>query len=147
MPFLIPLAGLALGALGRLISNRRSQSALSAASTSGSQEASRSETGLSTAASGITSLPTGAPILSGQTKPQTTLESQGFQENSGDEASRAASPLVRQPATGPVQQNKGTDTPTPGGDAGLAARLGRESVEASKKKNREQTAISNAALQ
>ncbi len=54
-----------------------------------------------------------------------------------------------QPATGPVKQNQGIDSPTPipGDNAGLAARLGKESEERSKRRNKKQQAgIGTAAL-
>lgn len=131
--FLIPLAGLALGALGRLIFNRRSQGALNSASRSGSMESMTSETGLSTAASG--SKPSTEQF--GSVTSQTTNRNEGI----GDKT-----PGATQPATGPVRQNQNTDSPTPSTDAGLAARLGRESQQASRKKNLDQQQVSNAAL-
>lgn len=152
MPFLIPLAGLALGALGNLIRNRRTQQALGSATIT-ANSSTPSETGLGTAAtSGDASPPVGAAQTSGGDRisdqdrgvgpGSKTLSNAGTSE--GPETSSAT-----QPATGPVQQNQGSDSPTPpaGQDAGLAARLGRESIAASKRKNREQQAgVSNAAL-
>jgi hypothetical protein len=142
--FLIPLAGLALGALGNLIRNRRAQQALGNATIT-ANASTPAETGLSTAAtSGDASPPVGAAQTSGGDRISDQDRGVGPSSKEGPET-----PPATQPATGPVQQNQGMDSPTPpaGQDAGLAARLGRETVAASKRKNREQKAgVSNAAL-
>ncbi len=137
MPFLIPIAGLALGALGRLIGKKRSARALENA-TAASGAPTPSETSLSTAASSSTSV---------QQEPQ-----QSYSELS-KKPPTALKPhetqTAQQPATGPVQQNRGVDSPTPapGDNAGLVARLGREAKTRSRKRNKEQQArVSNAAL-
>lgn len=137
MPFLIPLAGLALGALGRLISNRRSQNALNKASGSGFLESTTSETSTSMSDSALE-----------DTRVEDRQTEGKFVRPKAEET-----PQATEPATGPVQQNQGDDSPTPSTegeappDAGLAARLGRESAAASRKKNRtQQSTVSNAAL-
>lgn len=154
--FLIPLAGLALGALGNLIRNRRAQQALGNATIT-ANASTPAETGLSTAAtSGNASPSIGAAQTSGgdRISDQDRGVGPGSKEGPPSDTQQAgiglvSPPIPMAPATGPVQQNQGADSPTPpaGQDAGLAARLGRESVAASRRKNREQQAgVSNAAL-
>ncbi len=166
MPFLIPLAGLALGALGKLISNRRSIQALgNATATAGASTP--SETGLSTAATSGNAGPSHGIATSstasqdpGQQVSAASSDPRNRRDISAPNRGAGVGTNAIQPATGPVQQNKGPNVTisqveqgtsqigqTSGGDAGLAGRLGRESIERSKKRNKEQQAsISNAAL-
>lgn len=146
MAFLIPLAGLALGALGRLISQKRTQQALGSASAAASANT-PSETGLSTAATGTgttnTSRPA-TPATGGQSGMRNTgMTGVGIVARKPEEGVPAT-----QPATGPVQQNQGTGSPTPasGQDAGMAARLGQEAVDRSRRRNKkQQERVSNSA--
>ena len=148
--FLIPLAGLALGALGNLIRNRRAQQALGNATIT-ANASTPAETGLSTAATSSNAgydpqqlgLESSTRIAQGRNSQANPVQTGSTPEQEDNSVS------TTQPATGPVQQNQGVDSPTPpaGQDAGLAARLGRESVAASRRKNREQqVGVSNAAL-
>lgn len=145
--FLIPLAGLALGALGKLIGGRRSARALSSA-TAAAGASTPSETGLSTAAA------SGMGTSHGVATSSTAAQDPGQTVSRGSSDPRKSKSVrvgvqATQPATGPVQQNQGpgSPTPAPGDNAGLGARLGRESVKRSVRRNREQqTALSNAAL-
>jgi len=154
--FLIPLAGLALGALGNLVRNRRAQQALGNAITL-SGTSMPSETGLSTAATSGDASPTiGAAQTSGGNRVSDQDRGVGPGSKGGPDVppvtppgTPPGTPPVTQPATGPVQQNRGTDSPTPriGQDETLAMRLGQESVQRSRRRNREQRAgVSNAAL-
>lgn len=192
MPFLIPLAGLALGALGQLFRNNRSAAASSSANALASANT-PSETSLSTAASGGGTSHIGGSALaagsgrnatgpSGQTSSSRNRATNRF--NNADlsniqPSNRTTTPPIGRaeadalvdrfrrrspsdstqtggdpvsaitPATGPVQQNSGGDSPTPavGQDAGLGARLGAASIAASRKKNKDQQKkVSNAAL-
>ena len=137
--FLIPLAGLALGALGQLFRKQRSLQALSQASATATADT-PSETGLSTAASSDSA----SPVAQQQSAESAAQDPSQNQTGTGGDPVSAT-----QPATGPVQQNQGGDSPTPaqGQDAGLAARLGAEKAAESRRKNRSQQAsVSNAAL-
>lgn len=135
--FLIPIAGLALGALGKLINNRRSQSALAQATASGNA-ATPSETGVSTAAANVDIMATNdaANVQSqndwGNQASQDAWEARG---QGGDSPSGSSPLTTTDPATGPPQQNQTTPS---NGDAGLAARLGLASAIESRRKNREQ---------
>lgn len=148
--FLIPLAGLALGALGRLINNRRSQDALSNATTTAVGDT-PSETNASTVGSAATAEQFGKPVGVDTNRGGTpTLANPGDFEDPIDQAASNAArggPIGTQPATGPVQQNQGSGSPPSNDNAGLAARLGRAAIEKSRKRNVEQQGrVSNAAL-
>ncbi|MCK5641833.1 MAG: hypothetical protein KAJ19_13605 [Gammaproteobacteria bacterium] len=141
--FLIPLAGMALGALGRLAAQRRSARAQGQASAAATAPK-PSETGMATAA--MSPAGTSQTASAGQSSRQ-PIVLQTKEKTGGGLTSEG--PRATQPATGPVQQNQGLATPTPtiGDNAGLAARLGAESKKRSAKKNREQqAALSNQAL-
>ena len=114
----IPLAGLALGVIGQLAKRRKgrqqqdqSNAALSSATSKAAGTKARDE---ATERASTRNAETPAQ--------QTARESQGMQENSGDEASKKPGKLVR-------PGEAGEDDP------GLAARLGRESLERARKKN------------
>lgn len=109
---LVPMSGLAMGALGRLITNRRSQQALAAAPTSGSQEATTSETSLATAASD--SFGPDAQTKKKKRKPQAV--------------SQDVQATVTQPATGPVLQNQGGRSPEATESAGVEGRIRQAQV-------------------
>ncbi len=150
MPFLIPLAGLALGALGRLASLKRSRDALSAAGASVQGSSNEVASALSSASTAVAPLEGPAPpAAAGRPSPARPGVAQiGSGAGTSSDADRGVGEGSKtgptggtQPATGPVQQNQGSDSPTPapGDDAGLAARLGRQSVRDAKTKNRSQT--------
>lgn len=155
--FLIPLAGLALGALGRLINTRRSAAALSNAS--GMAVASTpSETGLSTAATSPTAAegaketgtPGGMRAGAGTEGQAPGTAKTGGRTQAGVEARRSA-------ANERVNNQGGTSAPSlppslsPPGEGGgggpSAAQIGEEAVRRSRLRNRQQQGrISNAAL-
>ena len=128
--WIIPIAGLALGALGKLINNRRSQSALQEATARGTATM-PAETGISTAAAS-SSTDVMAQNDAANARSQTDWEAN---RQGGDPVSEV--PATTDPATGPPQQNQ---TTLSDGDAGLASRLGAQSAAESRRKNREQQA-------
>jgi hypothetical protein len=135
--WLIPIAGLALGALGRLIANRRAQSALSDAQATGNAPTPSETSGTGNAAPPQT-VGEAASSEGAQQTPATESPQQGGDSSSGTATIGLVSPPVPlDPATGPPQQNQTTPSQ---GDAGLASRLGEQSVRESRRKNREQQA-------
>jgi hypothetical protein len=141
--FLIPLAGLALGALGNLMNRRRSEQALRDSGISAHGEG-VSETNQATVGQAAVE-PVAETPKPTEVQPPSGTPGEGSPRNT--EGPRG--PRATQPATGPVQQNQGPDTPTPAPEdnSGLAARLGAESKAASIRKNKaQQAALSSAAL-
>jgi hypothetical protein len=140
--FLIPLAGLALGALGRLVSKRRQARAGAAFGSAINTQPQGPPTNAVSQAATTSPMP---PTVKSAGQP-TGLERQGYQENAGDEASKAPPSIVR-PATGPVQQNVSRDAAQTANpelaappEAGLGARLGAASKARDRRKNLQQQA-------
>jgi len=136
------MSGLALGGLGNLVSQRRSGRALGRATAEASAQM-PSETGLATATS---SGSLGTAAQGGRKRRKTkegappsimdqiNLSNKQFQQQQQIQAIK--------PATGPVQQNQGVDSPTPapGESMGLRERLMR------RRKQGQQAGMATAAL-
>lgn len=155
---MIPIAGLALGALGRLFNKRRTENALRNA-TATATAATPSETGVATAATSQSAAP--RPSSHGLDTSSTAAQDPGQMvsadhvdqrtvnrgaQQGGDQsgAGLAGTPTTTDPASGPPQDNLTTPA---AGDAGLAARLGKQAVTDSRRKNRNQQAsLSQNAL-
>lgn len=174
--FLIPLAGLALGALGRLINQRRSSQALgNATAVAGANTP--SETGLSTAASSpltvnvatqqgthgsigaqnpTTSTGTGTqsnkianPLFSGNQTPEVGGSKSAFREFAAARRGPRQTKTTMATAATAGPGTPGFVGPLQAGESGglSAAEIGQQSITRSRRRNREQQArVSNAAL-